>query len=61
MKPFKVGSKIKHIRTGTYYTVVSAGKVNLPTGWFPCLTYQNAQGRMFTRAYGDFGGFILVE
>ena len=60
MKPFSIGHRIKHIRTGTYYTVVSAGKVNLPAGWYPCLTYQNDKGEMFTRTYDDFAGFILV-
>ena len=61
MKPFKIGSKIKHIRTDTCYRVVSAGKLKAGGWWYPCLTYQNANGDMFTRTYDDFDGFILVE
>ena len=60
MKQFSAGHKLKHIRPGTYYKGDGVGKVKIGD-WQPCLTYQNAEGEMFTRIAGDFDGFVLVE
>lgn len=59
MIPFAAGSKIKHIKTGTVYTVIHVGKVKLNGLWDDCLTYENTAGEKFTRAASDFNGFIL--
>jgi len=60
IKPFSVGNKIKHIRTGRYYTVVGHGKVKLSSLWEDCITYQNRDGDQFTRVVSDFDWFVLM-
>ena len=56
----KLGSRIKHIKTRTEYTVIGLGKCKVGSDWKECATYENRKREQFTRERDDFQGFVIL-